>query len=237
MAQLFKIRMPDGKTYQPADWTAAEPLYSTIEIGVGAFPVLTAFAYPIGGAVPGSPGQRAATIADTNLEGEGARLPENEELIAYSLSIEVFMIGEEEAGVDALPPSVQPFVSLQNMLRLQRDLIILTKIAAVKEYTRSPMSWFPAGTGVFESNALAANAFPTNGGALEPYVHANNGGETVCAARNFASPLYVKGGETIAIDVRPGPGEVENLNLTEAGPASRMRLRLFFDGYRKRPVA
>jgi hypothetical protein len=40
MAQLFKIRMPDGKTYQPADWTAAEPLYSTIEIGVGAFPVL-----------------------------------------------------------------------------------------------------------------------------------------------------------------------------------------------------
>jgi hypothetical protein len=37
--------------------------------------------------------------------------------------------------------------------------------------------------------------------------------------------------------VRPGPGEVENLNLTEAGPASRMSLRLFFDGYRKRPVA
>ena len=99
------------------------------------------------------------------------------------------------------------------------------------------MSWFPAGTGVFESNALAANAFPVNGGGLEPYVHANNGGETVCAARNFASPLYVKGGETIAIDVRPGPGEVENLNLTESEPASRMRLRLFFDGYRKRPVA
>lgn len=241
MAQLFKIRMPDGKTYQPADWTAAEPLYSTIEIGVGAFPVLTAFAYPIGGAVPGSPGQRAATLADTNLEGEGARLPENEELIAYSLSIEVFMIGQE-TGSDptTLPPSVQPFVSLPNMLRLQRDLIILTKIAAVKEYTRSPMSWFPAGTGVFESNALGANGFPINGGTVEPYVHANNGGETVCAARNFASPLYVKGGETIAIDVRPGPGEVEDLNLSVAGletPDSRMRLRLFFDGYRKRPVA
>lgn len=230
MAQLFKIRLPDGRTYQPADWTCAEPLYTTIEIGAGSFPVLTGFSYALGGAVPGSPGQRSSTLADTNLDGEGARLPENEELIAYALAIEVFMIGSE-TGSDVLPSSTQPFVSAPNMLRIQRDLIVLTKIAAVKEYTRSPMSWFPASTGVVEANSAAAGVFA---GVLTPYVHANNGGETVREARNFASPLYVKGGETLGIDVRPGPGEVADLNLTET---SRMRLRMYFEGYRKRPVA
>lgn len=229
MAQLYKIRLPNGNVLEPSDWTAAEPLYSSVEIGTAAFPVLTAYSYAIGGAVPGSPNLRSSTLADTNLDGEGARLPENEELVAYALAIEVFMIGTENAEApDTLFPSQLPMVSLQNMLRLQRDLLVITKVAAVKEYTRSPLSWFPASTGVAEANSLAEN------GAGQGFADANNGGVSVGDIREFATPLYVKGGETLAVDVRPGPGQVNGLNLATS---ARMRLRFFFEGYRKRPVA
>jgi len=232
MAQFYKVRLPNGNVLHPADWTSAEPLYSTVELAAGAFPVVTAFSYAIGGTVPGSPGQRQSTLGDTNLEGEGSRLPENEELIAYSLSIEVYMIGADGASDPSGLPAVDtPEVSLPNMLRLQRDVLVMTKIAAVKEYTHSPLSWFPASTGVMQYNSASRTL--VSGGALGS-VSANNGGEGVCDKRQFASPLYVKGGETLAIDVRPGPGSVENLTLDAA---ARIRLRFYFEGYRKRPVA
>jgi len=235
MAQLWKVRLPDGRTLTPGDWTSAEPLYSTVEIGQGPFPILTAFSYGRGsGEVPGSPGPRSATLGDTNLEGEGARLPENEELIAYSLSIEAFQIGR--TGEDALPVSDPPDVSLLNMLRLQRDLLVITRIAYVKEYTRAPLGIFPASTGVFQANSGARSE--SSGGA-DGYVSANNGSPDVSGSRPFASPLYVAGGESIAVDLRPGPGQVVDLNCANAenNPAGRVRLRIYFEGYRRRPVA
>ena len=71
MAQIFKIRTPDGDVVTPGDWTGAEPLWSTIEISEGNFQKQVAFSYGIGApSVPGSVGPRKATDADTNLEGE-----------------------------------------------------------------------------------------------------------------------------------------------------------------------
>jgi len=236
MAQLWKIRMPDGKVIAPGDWTTAEPLYSTVEIGAGPFPVLTAFSYGFGGEIPGSPTARRSNLSDTNLQGEGARLPENEELIAYSLCIEAFMIGVDGAA-DVLAAVDAPDVSLPNMLRLQRDMVIVARIAYVKEYTRQPMSWFPAGTGVQQANA-GARSF--NSAGTVGYVAANNGGDQVCDQRSFASPLYIAGGESLAVDFKPGPGSITGLNIGAAGAGvgpGRIRLRTFFEGYRRRPVA
>lgn len=230
MAQLVKVRLPNGQMLSPGDWTAAEPLYSTVEIGTGTFPVLTAFSGGIGAEVPGSPTGRSATIADTNLQGEGARLPEDEELVAYSMCIEAFMIGAD-AGTDPIPPPDAPDVSALNMLRMQRDLLIVTRIAFVKEYTRAPMGWFPASAGVQQYNSGSRT---TNSAGTQGTVVSNNGGYGVEAARQMASPLYIAGGESIAVDFQPGPGSVTGLALTEG---SRMRLRVYFDGYRKRPVA
>ncbi len=235
MAQLWKIRLPDGRTLTPGDWTSAEPLYSTVEIGVGAFPILTAFSSGKGGTVPGSIGPRRSNLADTNLEGEGARLPENEEIIIYQMAIEAFHIaGQSET--DALPPIDPPDVSLLNMLRLQRDLLIVTRIAYVKEYTRAPMGIFPASTGTRQYNS-AARSLITAG--VSGYVAANNGGESVCDARFFASPLYVAGGESIAVDFKPGPGSIVGLDAetTVGADDGRLRLRVLWEGYRRRPVA
>lgn len=232
MAQLVKIRLPDGRELIPGDWTSAEPLYSTVEIGTGAFPVLTAFSYSFGAPVPGSVNQRVSTIADTNLEGEGNRLPENEELIVYNISTEVFKDGAATvAGNNQFPDPENPEVDLPNMLRLQRDVLMIFRIAAVKEYTRAPVSYFPAGTGVEYVNSGSVSRAA---GGVTGTVVGNNGATSPSGVRTLASPLYVAGGESMSVDVKAGPGQVNGLTLdTDA----RLRLRIYLDGYRRRPVA
>jgi hypothetical protein len=118
-----------------------------------------------------------------------------------------------------------------NMLRLQRDMMLITRIAYVKEYTRAPMSWFPASSGVMQYNS-GARSQASSGTA--GYVASNNGGTGVESVRHFASPLYIAGGESLAVDFKPGPGAVTGLDLATD---SRMRMRVYMDGYRKRPVA
>lgn len=238
MAQLYQIRLPNGCMVAPGDYTAAEPLYSTVEVAPGAFTILTAFSYGRGGTVPGSFGPRVSNWADTNLEGEGNRLPENEEIFIYALCIEAFMLGVEDAAtLDTIPAAQAPDVSLENMLRLQRDLFVETCIGTdAKKYTKAPLSWFPAGTGVEQYNA----------GALTPagtgYFVGNNGLPSTYDSRQFASPLHVAGGETFHVDFRPGPGSVVGLNVDTTPPlaatvSGRIRLRVFCEGLRRRPMA
>lgn len=232
MAQLWKIRLPDGRVLVPGDWTSADPLFSVAEIPSGSFQVLTAFSYGIGGTVPGSIGQRTAFANDTNLEGEGGKIPENEELVAYNLNIECFQIGPaSDSDATGLPVTDPPDVSLADMLRLQRDLVIITKIAAIKEYTKAPMGYFPAATGTW---AFTSGARTTASAGLAGAIVSNNGGSSVQDRRTFASPLYAGPSDVFAVDIVPGPGQVVDLSVPDDG---RIRLRLFFNGYRRRPVA
>jgi hypothetical protein len=230
MAQLVNIKLPDGRVLRPDDWTSAEPLYSTVEVGAGSFPVLTAFSYSYGGTVPGSVGPRKALLSDTNLQGEGNRLPENEALICFNLSIEVFQDGDAD-DANEFPQPENPEVALPDMLRLQRDLLVFFRIAYVKNYTHSPLGYWPAGTGVnyVNSGSLSRATQGTSGTVV-----ANNGGTSPADMRVLASPLYVGGGESLSVDIKAGPGQVNGLNLADD---ARMRLRIFADGYRKRPVA
>jgi hypothetical protein len=231
MAQVTKVRLPDGRVLTPGDWTSAEPLYSTIEIAAGPYTTLQAFSYALGGDVPGSNvglgSPRKSNLADTNLLGQGAQLPENEELIVYAMEVEAFTLLDTGGSDDGMNPPALPHVSVKNMLRLQRDLVLVMKIASVKEYTRAPLAWFPASTGVTPTYSAAING-------TEGFVTGNNGSTDVGGKRVFASPLYVDGGEALVIDFLAPKGEVEDLSLGETG---RIRLRTFLDGYRKRPVA
>ena len=153
------------------------------------------------------------------------------------MAIEAFHIGAQLAAPPAneLPDITPPDVSIQNMLRLQRDLLVVARIAYVKEYTRVPMGMFPASTGVRQWNSGARDEATGTVG----YIASNNGRESVCDGRKFASPLYVAGGESIAVDFTPGPGSVIGLNADSTGSANdgRIRLRVFWEGFRRRPVA
>ena len=237
MAQVTKVRLPDGRVLTPGDWTSAEPLYSTIEISPGPYTTLQAFSYALGGDVPGSGGAtgspRKSNLADTNLLGQGAQLPENEELIVYAMEVEAFTVVSEGSEDDGVNPPALPNVSVLNMLRLQRDLVLVMRIASVKEYTRAPLAWFPASTGVAPTYSAAVNG-------TEGFVVGNNGSTDVGGKRVFASPLYVDGGEALVVDFLAPKGEIEGLSLGPVSPSTtigRIRLRTFLDGYRKRPVA
>jgi hypothetical protein len=241
MAQIWKMRTPDGNVVTPGDWTGAEPLFSVVEVAQGNIPRLTAFSYgKEASAVPGSIGPRRATAADTNLEGEGGRLPENEELICYNIAIEVMMIGGPGSFVELpnLPLPDPPLVAFQNLLRLQRDMVVSFRIAAVdKTYIRAPLSYFPASVGPYQWNTGARTEF-----GVTPFVSATNGSPNADDIRILASPLRVRGGETFGVDFTPGPGQIEGLNLDEIIDdelinAGRLRLRTYLDGYRRRPVA
>lgn len=238
MAQVTKVRLPDGRVLTPGDWTSAEPLYSTIEISAGPYTTLQAFSYALGGDVPGSGGAtgspRKSNLSDTNLLGQGAQLPENEELIVYAMEVEAFTVVDPGETDNLINPPALPHVSVLNMLRLQRDLVLVMRIASVKEYTRAPLAWFPASTGVTPTYSQAQTAPGANLG----FVTGNNGSTDVGGKRVFASPLYVDGGEALVIDFLAPKGEVEGLSLTvDDEPVGRIRLRTFLDGYRKRPVA
>lgn len=241
MAQLYKLRLPNGKEVAPGDYTTAEPLYSTVEIAPGAFTVLSAFSYGRGGGVPGSVGDRPSNYADTNLEGEGNRLPENEEIFIYTMAVELYMLGEEDNALDPIPGPPAPFVGILNVLRLQRAIYIETRIGAdAKRYTHAPLSFFPAGTGVQISSSGGLALDPA--GALTGYVIGNNGGPNSYDAREFASPLHIDGGESFGVDFRAGPGNVPELNVDQTPVSAntvvgRIRARVFLEGLRRRPIA
>lgn len=239
MAAVTKIRLPDGRDYIPGDWTTAEPLYSTVEVATGALTTLTAFAYGMGGDVPGSNGPRKSTILDTNLEGEGAQLPDSEELVIYSIMAEVYMNGTYGTA-DTTPPPDAPNVALLDMLRMQSDLLMIFRIASVKEYQRVPMGWNAASTGVQQTNSGARGSGASDGFG---FVVGNNGSTDVNGKRLLASPLYVAGGETLALEFRAPTGQVGTTSTPAAFGAlnisstSRMVIRTYLDGFRKRPVA
>jgi len=231
MAQLWKVRLPNGNVLTPGDWTASEPLWSTAEIGSGPFTVLRMFSYSAGNTVPGSVGPRLALKIDTNLQGAGSLLPENEELICYNIGVSIFKHGPA-ASVDAFPDADEPMVPLPDMLRLQRDLLLEFNIANVKAYTESPVSYWPAGMGVSQYNAGGRTR--VSGGAPTGEVISYNGSPERYDMRSLGSPLYVQGGESLYINIRPANGSVQGLNLADD---SRMVMRGYLDGYRRRPVA
>lgn len=259
MAQITEIRLPDGRVLRPSDWKASEPLYSTIEVTSGQYQTLSAFSYPNGGDVPGSNGPRPARDADTNLYGDGARLEDDQELVIYSMMVEAFAINEgtgdgytdAQFPVDGfIPVPDMPFVSLTDILRMQRDFVLRLRIATSKDQTIHPLGWFPAGTGpvLYPSSGLSVIA-SQSAVAARGFQISNNGNTDADDRRVFASPFYVDGGESLGVDfIAPTgtiggsnvPAAVWNTPISVANAAAdqgRIRLRTFLDGFRRLPVA
>jgi hypothetical protein len=231
MSQLLKIRLPDGRTLTPSDWTTAEPLWSTVELPTGNISVQEAFTYGIGGVVPGSANNRQSSLIDTNLQGEGARLPENEAMI-QAIAVEAYIIPQSGAvSVTNSDNAISPDVGLTNMLRMQRDLLTVLTIASVKEYIRVPLAFCAAGGGVESGTASGVGGDGANG-----YIAATNGSTSVKGLRHLASPLFIQGGEAFRFKFIPPNGTITGLNLG-GNAGARLRLRTFFLGYHKRPVA
>ncbi len=251
MAQITEIVLPDGRIYRPDDWTAAEPLYSRIEITSGAYQTLTAFSYGIAQAVPGSGSSgvspRNAKITDTNIQGEGGRLPDNEEILIYAMEIEAYVVALDSdtsayTGTDAFPVPDLPDVSALDMIRMQRDLVVKARFVTTQEQTSMPLSWYPGSTGrVFWNGGARTQASDNASGT----VIGNNGMPNSGDRRLFAVPFYVSNGETMGVDFiaptgtvgGPTTGTGADAPLSVSRANGRIALYTTFDGFRRRPVA
>lgn len=240
MAQAWKIRLPDGRVLRPGEWSAT-PLWSTVEIDDGTITDLAAFSYGQGGDVPGSAGPRNAEIIDTNMEGPGAILAENEELLLYTLQITLSITTTDDSTSANFfssngdqGPGDPPDISLENVLRVQRDTLVILKIAGQsgKWQMNSPLGFFPAGMGVHRTMG-AANA-QNNSDA--PVLLGVNGNPSAGTNRALATPHHVAPGEAFEVQFEFPSGQVTNLELGSDSDA-RVRARVYADGYRRRPVA
>lgn len=245
MSQALKIRLPSGQSVIPTDWTAS-PLFSTVEIGTGPLAPLDGFSYGIGGDVPGSPGPRRATARDTNFEGGGSVLAENEELLLYSIQIDLMQTVENAAafftGNDPWVPDA-PLVSATNLLKVQRSTSVVLRIANTKEYVRMPLSFFPAAMGVHGTLGGARSGRADGLTYADSVFWASNGSPDAASNRQFATPHHISGGEAFAISLEFPYGAI--VEPTTAGSAlnfgsdtnARIRANIYAVGVRKRPVA
>lgn len=248
MVQAIKVRLPDGRTVSPSDWTSA-PLFSTVEVATGNLQPLPAFSYGESGVVPGSVGPRNATQADTNMQGQGGILQENEEVFLYALQIEVFqVVGDAVAfgtGQEAWVPDA-PEVSATNLLRLQRSTLVRTKIANTKDYGVNPISFYGAAMGVHRTTgATRSQSSAFANGVFMGY----HGGVNVYDQREIATPHHVGPGEAFEVALEfPYGAVVEPLVAAPpqvvASPLNfgtdanaRLRVRIYVVGPRRRPVA
>lgn len=232
MAQLDKVRLPDGRIVRPTEWSST-PLYSTVEIATGAITPLQGFSYGVGNSVPGSVGPRASTLSDTNMRGPGAVLPENEELLIYSIMVEFFMVSITAATYltnnDVSAPN-PPEMSGLNMARIQRDTLVVLRIAATKAYMKHPVGFFPQGMGIFTHSGDARNTLDRQ------ILGGMNGSPNTYDRRDLATPHRVAPGEAFTITLEFPRGSVAGLNFGNDTNA-RVRARIYADGYRMRPVA
>lgn len=249
MVQAIKVRLPDGRTVSPSDWTSA-PLYSTVEISSAAsLQPLPAFSYGLGGVVPGSVVPRNATEADTNMQGEGGILQENEEVFLYALQIEVFQIASNTTNFftnqETFAPD-PPEVSATNLLRLQRSCLVRTKIANTKDYGVNPISFYGAAMGVHRTTGSTRSQGTTYANGIFAGYH---GGVNVFDQREIATPHHIAPGEAFVVRLEfPYGSIVEPLPATAgqvvASPLdfgddtdARLRVRVYVIGPRRRPVA
>lgn len=220
------MRTPSGAVISAPDWSDAEPLFSAVEIDDGAIQPLVAFSYGVGQVVPGS-NSRLASKIDTNLEGEGGRLPWTEEALIFAIAVEFYLDGAE--GADVLGGEAQePDVSLLNVLRIQEAMLLSWQSTYTHELFRAPIGYFPAGSGI----QSVRSEYVTDDTSDTPIV-ANNGGTSYQDMRLMSTPIYLPPDDTFTVTLSPAAGSISGLALS--GSASRIYTRIFLEGYRRKP--
>jgi hypothetical protein len=137
-----------------------------------------------------------------------------------------------------------PLVSATNLVKLQRSTLVILKIANTKEYCRAPLGFFGAGMGI-KSTLGSARAFRDSGSLdTQTMFHAINGGTDAGDNREFATPHHVQPGEAFEVSLEFPYGAVvepiggaNGLNFGTSATDARLRVRIFANGVRRRPVA
>lgn len=234
---INKVQLPDGTEVVIDEWLHY-PLFSTIQIGSvggnGDSTNLRAFSYVQGMRVPSTTnvtpgGNRLADARDTNMVKRGG-LNYDEAFILYAITYEAFALTESTTAT-VEPPASQinapaPVLTAENVKRLQRDLLIELIVGAQqqKPQLRAPFSFIgqSAGTKSFASTGSV--------GAGVAFSQGTGGGIDARNQRRLELPIYIESQQVAFLKVSSPIGTI-------AGLDQQVRLRWYWDGLKRRPVA
>lgn len=233
---IREIRLPDGTNLKIDEWVHW-PLFSTIEFAAFSKLNLKAFSYTVGQQVPteGLP-KRAADEADTNQVVRG-RTNHDESLVVYSMTYELF--GLSNASVNPSASAVAPLAatapqfSRHNLLALQRSMLVELFVGANinKPQLRVPFSRLSQSIGpVIHGTTLATQVgTPTFAVTLGGTDLATGGRLTANNQWRLEIPIYIEADRVFNVRCST-PERLADMNQD-------MRLRLWLDGMKRRPVA
>lgn len=230
---INKVQLPDGTEVVIDEWLHY-PLFSTIQIGStggnGDSTNLRAFSYVQGMRVPSTTnvtgGSRLADARDTNMVKRGG-LNYDEAFILYAITYETFALtASETTDEDTLLNAPAPVLTAENVKRLQRDLLIELIVGAQqqKPQLRAPFSFIgqSAGTKSFASTGSV--------GVDVGFTQGTGGGIDARNQRRLELPIYIESQQVAFMKVSSPIGTI-------AGLDQQVRLRWYWDGLKRRPVA
>jgi hypothetical protein len=233
---INKVQLPDGTEVVIDEWLHY-PLYSTIQIGTsggtGDSTNLRAFSYVQGMRVPSTTNAplntRLADARDTNMVKRGG-LNYDEAFILYAVTYEAFALTNLVTTIDDEPAVVAgvPVLTAENLRRLQRDLLIEVIVGAQqqKPQLRSPFSFIgqSAGTRSFASTNDVGSA------SLAAFSQGTGGAIDARNQRRLELPIYIESQQVAFMKVSSPVGTIAGLDQS-------VRLRWYWDGLKRRPVA
>jgi hypothetical protein len=227
---INKVQLPDGTEVVIDEWLHY-PLFSTIQIGslggIGDSTNLRAFSYVQGMRVPSTTNvtgsTRLADARDTNMVKRGG-LNYDEAFILYAVTYEAFALTPNTELAPVAAPA--PVLTAENLKRLQRDLLIEIIVGAQqqKPQLRSPFSFIgqSAGTKSFSSTNTV--------GAGQAFSMGTGGGIDARNQRRLELPIYIESQQVSFMKVSSPIGTILGLD-------QQVRLRWYWDGLKRRPVA
>jgi hypothetical protein len=227
---INKVQLPDGTEVVIDEWLHY-PLFSTIQIGSlggnGDSTNLRAFSYVQGMRVPSTTnvtgGTRLADARDTNMVKRGG-LNYDEAFILYAITYETFALTANAETPPVAAPA--PVFTAENVKRLQRDLLVELIVGAQqqKPQLRSPFSFIgqSAGTKSFSSTNTV--------GLGQAFSMGTGGGIDARNQRRLELPIYIESQQVAFMKVSSPSGPITGLD-------QQVRLRWYWDGLKRRPVA
>jgi hypothetical protein len=228
MASVDSVRLASGQIFDITDF-GHYPLWSTFAGIMAGMPSegVWAFNYTTGQTIPGT--NRRANELDTNLSSANQGLGYAEEMMVYSITLEL----PQRPGFQDPDEQEQPDDLLLHDMQILVERSLFQFFVTRKVYSEGVMTRYPFGGGLWAATNI-------NNAEL-----VNNGFPVAGAQRPLALPIHLMSEEPFYALLRFFPDSGPLLNTfqeeTPGDPESRVEvgydIRCWLDGIRRRPVA
>jgi len=222
---IRNLRLNNGETIELDEWLSW-PLFSTVEFAKASRVKLPSFSYTVGQPVPRAGlAKRLADPSDTNMV-IAKKINHDEAFVAFSITYEAFGLSDDLIAAGPAALALAPLISANTLKRMQAFMTLSFKVGTrqSKPQAAAPLAWFAQGAGpviAASSGAVGVNANLSVGTAGRPSPRNQ---------RRFPMPIFVQSDRKISVDVETPRGPIPRLGQD-------VRLRLYLDGIKRRPVA